>query len=140
MPQIPSRENIKPRSIHPRILSSFSLGNNIPPLLVLLSLSIADRECKAIRNKLVGQATEIFNLYDTSLILENTKSNLILHYTDQTTRHINFDKHYLYHDGEQSLNYDYMEDNTLQENYDHFYEIDENENFLCFTSTNQPDT
>lgn len=38
---------------------------------------------RAIRNKIVGPANEVLNVYGTPLIWENIKGNLILHYSDK---------------------------------------------------------
>lgn len=38
---------------------------------------------RAIRNKIVGQANEVLNVYGTPLVWENIKNNLILHYSDK---------------------------------------------------------
>lgn len=70
---------------NPRCLHEFL--TNVEEILGLLveidGTNYAKIILRAIRNKIVGPANEILNIYGTPLIWENIKSNLILHYSDK---------------------------------------------------------
>lgn len=70
---------------NPRLLHEF-LANVEEILGHLISVdgtSYAKIVLRAIRNKIVGPANEVLNVYGTPLIWENIKGNLILHYSDK---------------------------------------------------------
>lgn len=57
-----------------------------PRLLYLINVdgtNYAKIILRSIRNKIVGQANEVLNVYGTPLVWENIKSNLILHYSNK---------------------------------------------------------
>lgn len=70
---------------NPRLLYEFL--NNVEEILGYLAdvdgTNYAKILLRAIRNKIVGPANEVLNVYGTPLIWENIKANLVLHYSDK---------------------------------------------------------
>lgn len=72
---------------NPRLLNEFI--NNVEEILMHIRSYDATPQgqilLRAIRNKIVGQANEVLNMYGTSLNWDDIKQNLILHYSDKRT-------------------------------------------------------
>ena len=70
---------------NPKLL--FEFINNVEEIRALVACTegtpYGQLLLRAIRNKIVGPANEVLNVYGTSLVWHNIKENLILHYSDK---------------------------------------------------------